>query len=87
MLSETLVWLTAWLALVVPPSQPVAPLAGGTAKAAEAMATIIAAITRATVNTKSMRLIDATSFTVGRDSSERTAALHNGGGSMEAYKG
>ena len=41
----------------------------GAANAGIAIANIIAAITRATVNTKSMRLIDATSFTLGRDSS------------------
>src|SRR5918997_3047898 len=63
------------------PSSPGEPNLGS-ANAGIAIATIIAAKTRATVNTKSMRLIDATSFTVGRDSSEnrRVAQWGNYGG-------
>jgi hypothetical protein len=57
MLSETLVWLAAWLALVVPPVQPSSVLAGGTAKAAEAMTTTITTMSAATVANDRMRFI------------------------------
>jgi hypothetical protein len=46
----------------------------GAANAGIAIATIIAAITRVTVNTKSMRLIAATSFHKGRGDQPRQLA-------------
>jgi hypothetical protein len=62
MLSEILAWLAAWLALSVPPVQPVSWLAGGTAKAAGAMATSITAMSAATVANNRMRFILASPF-------------------------
>jgi len=48
---------TAWAALFFPPKQPVSPDSGGTAKAAEAMATNITAMSAATERTKKIRFM------------------------------
>ena len=70
--------LTAWLALFVPPSQPREPPAGvpcvppagrpagGKAKAAEAVATNIVAMSAATVANNKMRFIDTSPSSMER---------------------
>jgi hypothetical protein len=57
-----------------PPSQPVEPPAGGTAKAAEAITTSITAMNAATVANDKMRFIRASPFTKGGALSLRCAS-------------